>query len=160
MFLKIVDLEKLYLVGMQANMSWINDGTPQLWRSFMPRRAQIKNRVEGFYYSVNDYPEVPGFLTMQPNDEFTKWAAVEVDTVGEIPQDMEAGMLSGLYAVFLHKGTPSDFKKTFDYILKDWLPKSGYTIDDRVHFEKLPEGYNPMSADSTEEIWIPIKKIP
>lgn len=64
----------------------------------------------------------------------------------------------GTYAVFTHVGPASAFKKSMQYIFEEWLPSSGYKIDDREHFELLEEGYNPMDENATEEIWIPIVK--
>jgi len=43
------------------------------------------------------------------------------------------------------------------YIFGEWLPKSGYTLDDREHFEILFEGYNPVDSEATEDIYIPVR---
>jgi AraC family transcriptional regulator len=43
------------------------------------------------------------------------------------------------------------------YIFNTWLPKSGYQLDRRPHFEILGEKYKNNNPDSEEEIWIPIQ---
>jgi AraC family transcriptional regulator len=62
----------------------------------------------------------------------------------------------GLFAVFSHKGPDSSI---FQYIYTQWLPQSGYVLDNRPHFEKLPSGYIPGHPDSEEEIYIPIRAV-
>ena len=65
-------------------------------------------------------------------------------------------MPGGLYAVFFYKGSSSD-TKIFQYIFTNWLPDSGYTLDNRPHFEILGENYKNGDPGSEEEIWIPVK---
>ena len=57
---------------------------------------------------------------------------------------------------FFYKGLNTDHK-IFEYIFKEWLPKSNYILDNRPHFEVLGENYKNDNADSEEEIWIPVK---
>ena len=63
----------------------------------------------------------------------------------------------GMYAVFIHKGLPSEFKKTMDYIFLEWMPDSDYKLDHRPQFEVLGEKYKNNHPDSEEEVWIPIQ---
>jgi len=63
----------------------------------------------------------------------------------------------GLYSVFLYRGSSGDGASAFRYIIKTWLPESVYALDNRPHFEILGERYRNDSADSEEELWIPIK---
>jgi AraC family transcriptional regulator len=71
---------------------------------------------------------------------------------------MESYLLQGgKYAVFIQHGPAVAVVKTMQYIFGDWLPKSAYQIDNREHFEVMPEGYSPVDPEAKEEIWIPIK---
>jgi AraC family transcriptional regulator len=89
---------------------------------------------------------------------FEKWAAVEVADFHAVPDEMETYSLkSGLYAVFMHKGSASTGDKTFQYIFGTWLPDSIYAIDDRPHFEILGEKYKNNDQNSEEEVWVPIR---
>lgn len=62
----------------------------------------------------------------------------------------------GLYAMFYYKGSSDNAAQVFNYILQEWLPKSGYKLDTRPHFEVLGEKYKTGDVNSEEEIWIPI----
>lgn len=146
------------LVGKRLEMSYINNRTGELWRSFMPKRKEINNNIGSELYSMQIYDSIFDFQNLNPSNVFTKWAAIEVTNFGQIPENMESYTLQGgLYAVFLHKGSSRDFQQIFHYIFAVWLPNSNYAIDNREHFELLGEKYKNESPDSEEEIWIPIK---
>lgn len=158
MFSRIENLSPKKLVGKCLTMSFINDQTPILWRSFMPRRQEIQNIVSNDLYSMQIYGETLDYFNINPSKEFTKWAVIEVNNFENIPDGMQSYELSGgLYAVFIHKGTASEFAKTFKYIFGEWLPDSEYEVDNREHFEIINEGYSPTDPNSEEEVWIPIK---
>jgi len=145
------------LIGKKLSMSFANNKTHELWKSFMPRRAEIKNATSELLFSLQVYPN-SFFAHFSPLAEFEKWAAVEVDAFLDVPEGCESFVLSeGLYAVFLHKGGPATAQKTFNAIFETWLPGSEYQLDDRPHFELLGEKYSNTSPDSEEEVWIPIK---
>lgn len=146
------------LIGKKLEMSYVNNRTGELWRSFMPRRKEITNNIGTELYSMQIYDGMFDFQNFNPNDNFTKWAAIEVTDFEQIPENMESYTLKGgLYAVFTHRGSSLDFQRTFQYIFGVWLPNSDYRIDDREHFELLGEKYKNESPDSEEEVWIPIK---
>ncbi len=152
------NLEQKKLIGKKLEMSYVNNRTGELWRSFMPRRKEITNNIGSELYSMQIYNSIFDFQNFNPNDNFTKWAAVEVTDFEQIPENMESYTLKGgLYAVFTHKGSSLDFQRTFQYIFGVWLPNSDYKIDNREHFELLGEKYKNESPDSEEEVWIPIK---
>jgi len=151
-------LAQKVLVGKKLEMSYSNNRTIELWRSFMPRKKEIRNQVGSELYSMQIYNGVFDFQNFNQNDTFTKWAAIEVTDFEHIPKEMESYTLKGgLYAVFTYKGSLIDFQRTFQSIFDVWLPNSDYQIDDREHFELLGEKYKNESPDSEEEIWIPIK---
>ncbi len=92
-----------------------------------------------------------------PQSVFTKWAAVEVSSFSSIPPEMHRYTIEGgSYAVFKHKGSVAKAPEIMHYIFADWLPNSPYQLDDREHFEILPESYNPLDENAEEDIWIPI----
>ena len=141
------------LLGICIEMSLANNRTSELWRSFMPRLSEIETRVGSELYSLQVYDQ-DYFSHFSPMNEFEKWALVEVKNFSVIPDEMEPFELpGGLYAVFQHKGMGTEI---FQYIFSEWLPKSEFQLDDRPHFEILGEKYKQGSADSEEEIWIPV----
>jgi AraC family transcriptional regulator len=92
-----------------------------------------------------------------PEAIFEKWATVEVSSFSSIPPGMKSYTLQGgKYAVFVHEGPASAFSKTFQFIFGEWLPESGFELDNREHFEVLPEGYSPVDPNAKEEFWVPI----
>lgn len=146
------------LIGKCLRMSMANNKTGELWKSFMPQRSQITNAIGTDLYSLQVLP--PHFYTrFNPTTEFEKWALAEVSNFKTIPEGMHTFELpGGLYAVFLYKGPVSEGAKAFDYIIRTWMPESGYTIDDRPQFEVLGANYKNNDPNSEEEIWIPVKK--
>ena len=145
------------LVGKRLTMSFTNNRTPELWKSFMLLRNTIPNTIDANRYSLQIYPQ-NFFESFNTSNEFEKWAAVEVASFDDLTAGMEILTLSGsLYAVFYYKGNPANGDKVFREIFTQWLPKSGYALDNRPHFEVLGEKYLNGSDDSEEEIWIPIR---
>lgn len=138
-------------------MSFSDNKTSQLWKSFMPIRHEIQNNIGTELYSVEVYPAL-FFDSFNPGATFEKWAAVEVRDFNSVPETMET-LLSpeGLYAVFVHKGPASEGPKTYQYIFQTWLPGSDYALDNRPHFAIMGEKYKQYDADSEEELWIPVK---
>jgi AraC family transcriptional regulator len=144
------------LIGMQKPMSFAENKTGELWKNFMQRQKEINNKIGNDFYSIQIYgPDY--FTSFDPAVQFPKWAAVEVLNFDFIPIGMEPFTLTGgLYAVFFYKGAASAGQKTFQYIFGTWLPKSGYALDNRPHFEILGERYKNEDPGSEEEIWVPL----
>jgi AraC family transcriptional regulator len=155
---RITISEEKKLIGKHLSMSFTDNRTVELWKSFIPCRKEIRNSLTSDLISMQVYDNLLYFRNFDQNAIFEKWAAVEVSDFNTIPAGMEPFTLPyGLYAVFLHKGGASTGTITFRYIFETWLPRSGYNLDIRPHFEILGEKYKNDSPDSEEEIWIPIK---
>ncbi len=152
---RIEILSEKKLIGKRILTSLANNKTHELWRSFMPKRAEILNPISSDLFAVQVY-EPSYFEAFNPNAVFEKWATLEVADFNNIPQEMESFTLSsGLYAVFELKGHDTAI---FDYIFRNWIPNSKYELDNRPHFEILGAKYKKDDADSEEEIWIPIRE--
>jgi AraC family transcriptional regulator len=152
---RIEILKEKSLVGHNVKMSLTINKTGQLWKRFVPKIKEIKNRVTEDKISMQIY-DSSYYQNFNPENEFEKWATVEVENFNEIPEGMETFTLKGgLYAVFDYKGSSSD-SSIFQYIFWEWLPNSPYQIDDRPHFEVLGKNYKNNDPNSEEEIWIPI----
>jgi len=143
---------------MHMSMTFAENKTPDLWKSFMPRRNEIKKPVTSDLFSMQIYGPSFDFKNFNPTAVFEKWAAVEVPDFNAVPAGMDTFTLpGGQYAVFLHKGGPRTGPATFAHIFGIWLPSSIYAIDNRPHFEVLGESYKNDDPNSEEEIWIPVK---
>ena len=155
---RIEILHSKKLVGKRLKMSFADDRTPELWRSFMPERKLVGNQIGNNLFSLNIYNTIFTFHDINPNLEYGKLAAVEVSDFSGVPSNMEKYILNGgLYAVFLHKGASSEFHVTFNFIYNVWFPESKYEVDHREHFELLGSKYKNNESDSEEEIWVPVK---
>jgi AraC family transcriptional regulator len=154
---RIEILQEKKLIGQRITMSLSNNRTGELWKNFMPRRKEVTNIVSSELISMAVY-KPSHFVNFSPNNEFEKWATIEVTNFNNVPTNMETFTLKGgLYAVFDYKGSSSDMR-IFQYIFGTWLPGSDFLLDDRPHFEVLGIKYKNADPDSEEEIWIPIKK--
>jgi AraC family transcriptional regulator len=154
---RIETLKEKKLIGKRTKMSFQNNKTFELWRSFMPRRKEITNSVGADLYSIEVY-EPQFFDKFSPDREFDKWAAIEVTDFKAVPADMETISLpAGLYAVFAYKGPASEASKLYQYIFGAWIPNSEYLLDNRPHFALMGAKYKGEDPGSEEEIWIPIQ---
>lgn len=156
---RIEILRETLLIGKKLMMSFTDNRTGELWRSFSPRREEIKNPVSSDLYSVERYPNTGFFEEFDPTKVFEKWAAIAVNDFDLVPDDMETLTIpAGTYAVFSYKGKPSEAQETFQYIYGNWLPLSEYAMDDRPYFALMGEKYKGEDPESEEEFWIPIRK--
>ncbi|WP_348825635.1 GyrI-like domain-containing protein [Flavobacterium aestuarii] len=153
---RIITTTEKKLIGKRLVMSFADYKPGELWKAFMPRRKEISSSLSNDLISMTIYSPAH-FLNFSPKNEFEKWAAVEVSSHENIPSEMETFILAGgLYAVFDYKGLNTD-DSIYRYIYREWIPDSGYSLDNRPHFEILGEKYKNNDPASEEEIWIPIR---
>jgi len=89
-------------------------------------------------------------------------AGVEVGKDYVPSQNAQIATLSGgLCACAKFKGTSAEIPHTWDRILREWLPDSGYQIDARPCFEFYPPDgqYDEKTGAFTCELCIPIAKL-
>lgn len=147
--------EPIKMIGMPQTMSRADYNIGELWSRFMPRRREILNPLSNDLISMTLYDQ-DYFTNFDPDRKFQKWAGMGVMDYSVIPQGMETFEIpAGLYAVFHYKGLSTD-NSVYQFIFRSWLPASGYTLDNRPHFEILGKNYRNNDPDSEEEIWIPI----
>lgn len=147
------------LLGMRTRMSLVENTTQALWSSFVPVSKDIRNRKGAEWYSVEVYPDTY-FKTYDPGKTFEKWAAVAVESAAtSLPPGLEQFLIEeGLYAIFSYQGVASEVHRLYQYIFVDWIPASGFALDQRPHFALMGPGYKAEDPDSQEELWIPIRK--
>lgn len=156
---RIETLNETKLIGKKITMSFASNKTLELWQSFMPRRKEIKNIAGSELYSVELYNNPTFFRNFNPAAEFEKWAGMKVANFDDVPVGMSTLVIpEGQYAVFHYKGKPSEAQPTYQYIFADWIPNSGYELDNRPHFACMGEKYKGEDPQSEEDLWIPIKK--
>lgn len=155
---RIKSISEKKLVGKRLTMNFMDNKTFELWKSFMPRRMEIKNSITTDLISMRVYSDSYSFKNFNPAAHFDKWATMEVSCFEDIPPEMETYIIpAGLYAIFDYKGLNTD-TRIFDYIYGEWLPNnSEYGLDYRPHFEVMGKNYKNNDPESEEEIWIPVK---
>lgn len=152
----IKTIREQQLVGISLEMSFADNKTAELWQRFIPRIKEINLRSNENKVSMQLY-DTDHFQQFNPAKKFTKWAAVEVEQVKELPKGMQSTLIpGGLYAIFHYKGSSTD-PGIFQYIFSQWLPSSGYELDHRPHFEILGDKYKNNDPNSEEDIYIPIR---
>ena len=150
----IKNVEQLQLVGISAQMSYIDNQTQKLWETFIPFSKKINHKQSNDFYSLQVFPE-NFFKAFNPTIAFEKWALVPVTAIESNIEPCKPFILpAGLYAVFHHKGMDTSI---FQRIYGEWIPQSPYQLDNRPHFEILDEKYKKGSPDSEEDIYIPIR---
>lgn len=155
----VKNLSETKLVGRRVTMSFSENKTPALWRSFGPRKDEIAYKTDTNLYSVEIFHDPNFFNPFNPTRFFEKWAAVQVTHFEDVPEGMETLTIpQGLYAVFSYKGKGSEAAKTYQYVLSTWLPASDYKLDNRPHFALMGSKYKNEHPDSEEELWFPISK--
>ena len=151
---KIIKISETKIIGLKSTMHHGEYGKiVALWKRFMRNAKAIKNRVNKDFIAMQSYPD---FNNLKASYDI--WASVEVKDTNAIANGMETFTIpKGDYAVFLHKGL--DAAATYQQIMTEWLPNSGYKIDDRPHFQVMGEMYKNGSPDSEEDFYVPIQLI-
>jgi AraC family transcriptional regulator len=145
------------LVGMRTTMSIAEDATAPLFRRFMPRRSDLHDRRGDGTHCVRIHPGT-GPDAFAPTTRFEKWAAARVADDAAVPDGMERlAIPNGRYAVFVHSGPIQGFGASLAWIFGTWLRDAGEVLDDRPHFEWLPEGWRVDDPDAREEVWVPVR---
>ncbi|GAB4198197.1 MAG: hypothetical protein Tsb002_32970 [Wenzhouxiangellaceae bacterium] len=151
----ITTLPPIRVVGLCENSTFASHNPAALWQRFMPRRHEIQQRVGDDYFAIRVFSS----QIFTPDTSFEHWAAVAVSDDQEAPAGMQAHTLTGgEYAVFEHRGAPAALGQTLQHIFSDWLPQSGYQLDQREHFERMPADYRPDDPQALETVWIPVRR--
>ncbi|MDN3493107.1 GyrI-like domain-containing protein [Winogradskyella bathintestinalis] len=126
----------------------------QLWKQFMTRMRAI---IDTDYKEKIAIQVFPKHTNAQNISEYTIWASMDVSNFDAIPKEFELFTIpEGKYAVFIHRGMNAS--ETYQKIMTEWLPNSGYEIDNRPHYQVMGEKYKNGSPDSVEDFYVPIAK--
>ncbi|WP_139958156.1 GyrI-like domain-containing protein [Flavicella sediminum] len=154
----IQTFDKKIIIGKKTRMSLVQNKTQKLWQCFMPKRNEIENTKGIEFFSIEIYDNLDFFKNFNPNNQFEKWAAVEVTKIGKFPSDFEVlETIEGEYAVFHYHGDAANAFNFYQYIYGDWLPNSKYILDKRPHFSIMGAAYKNNDPNSEEDICVPIR---
>ncbi len=80
---------------------------------------------------------------------------VEVDAFEGLPGDLGRMRIGPEhYAVFLHPGPVATIRATWERIMREWLPGSGYQSAQKPDFEVYDQQTDPVSGTGGVEIWV------
>ncbi len=159
---RFVRRESFEVVGIEERTPHPEKSFPGLWEVFGERQDDILHR--------EDLDVAYGLCIMggkkegsgNEHEDFTTFVGAEVSNASDIPEGMVTRALPAAdYAVFLHKGAffPDGLPKTYDYIYREWFPKSVYKPSDNYNFEHYDRRFCGVDNPNTIiEIWVPVKK--
>jgi len=153
---KIVDLPKLYFIGLKAELTMkeTNEVCPALWGELMSQSQDLDANPELMCLAVCSSPQ-----DFKENDTFTYMAGFASDKPLESREGFIEHEISACkYAVFTHKGSVMALGETFDYAYKIWLPKSGYKFRYHEDLENYDDRFDESNPEKSEMyIYIPIQ---
>lgn len=158
---RIMEIPDIRAAGIRGRTTLRDNVLPQLWGQFMSVSGQIPNRTAGGLGLgiCEACREGNSLLIMNDDILFSEVAAVEVNSFAGLPETFVPKILKGgRFAVFTHKGSLSNLKKTFDYIWGTWLMNTKEEVREGEDFETYDErflGYD--HPDSEIDIYIPIR---
>jgi predicted transcriptional regulator YdeE len=146
---KIVKRDKFFVVGMPYLGLNQNNEITKLWDDFFPRMGEVK-------HLYGDEEASYGLCSSNTKGLIDYIAGFQVSELKDIPQGMVGKEIPAqTYVVFESHGV-KDIHATYDRILKDWLPASGYDPGDGPDFEYYPSDFK--GRDSRLYIYFPIKE--
>lgn len=81
--------------------------------------------------------------------------AVEVASFDAVPKELgRMRVPAARYAVFLHEGNVAAIRQTWQRILEQWLPKSGYRSANTPDFELYDDRFDGSTGEGGVEIWL------
>ncbi len=92
---------------------------------------------------------------------FEYMTGVEVAALEALPREYgRMRVPAQRYAVFTHRGHASTLHTTWNAILNDWLPRSGYQMANTPEFELYDARFDFRTGSGVIEVWCSIQSAP
>jgi len=139
----------LVIAGVEGRYSKATLGDiPKLWELFDSCIKDIKKRIGGVTYGVCHNPH---------HGEFDYLAGVEVAGKGDVPGNFQSVEIPAHhYAVFPHYGPVQALEQTYERIMFEWLPHSGFKVAG-PDFERYSADFDARKGTGGVEIWLPVE---
>lgn len=152
----ITHIEPQLLSGQKIWTSFASEETSKLWSAFRQAIGEKEGLAPTKFYSIGRYGKEMAQGVFTVDSQFEKCAAI-AHSLETCPLGFEEIRLEGgLYAVFTHAGSLTEFQAKLQEFVLDWIPQSKYRLDDRAHFETFDDSYDPFAKDAVELVHIPI----
>ncbi|MBA4305047.1 MAG: hypothetical protein C0424_12530 [Sphingobacteriaceae bacterium] len=153
---RLESLPATTLWALRTTHNLLNMQNASLWMAFRSGLGSTPLPAPEAWFSVSFYPAdyFSAFSPAKSYDLACGIGAMNGEAMPSFAQEVE--IPAGDYAVFTYQGLPG--AAPFEWILRSWLPASGFQLDHRPHFERMPADYSPHNPQATEEIWVPVKK--
>ena len=127
------------------------EGIPSQWQRFAPHIGKIPGQVGWTCYGV--------CFNFDDTGNMDYLCGVEVVADSEPPAGLSLLRIEEQrYAVFSHRGHISKIANTWNDIVIQWLPASGYTAIKAPQFETYGQDFDSRTGNGVVEIWIPIEQ--
>jgi AraC family transcriptional regulator len=139
----------LVIAGLKGHYDKATVGDiPKLWEVLDDNIKHLRKRVDGQTYGVC-YNAKQG--------EFDYLAGAEVPAKSDVPSNFESVELPARrYAVFPHYGPVQALEQTYERIMFEWLPHSGFNVAG-ADFERYSADFNVKKGTGSVEIWLPVE---
>ena len=144
------------VVGMYIEDTMDSQEIMKLWTDYYKNKHSISGKIGVGEYGITTMSE-----DYNPETQvgYRYMVATTVKSTKKIPEGMIAHTVPAAnYAIFEHHGLVSGIEKTYNYIFGEWLPQSGYEVEQKDVFEYYGKKYKHNSDDSIAEIWVPVTK--
>ncbi len=148
---RFVTGKPLLFAGFGGHFSVDNTaGIPLLWQKIVPHFGHIPGQIGHAAYGVSHNCDDQG--------AFDYLAGVEVSSFSDLPQEFERLRVPEQhYAVFEYAGHITGIKQAFEFIWREWLPKSGREPALGATLERMDERFNGATGNGVVEIWLALK---
>ena len=117
------------------------------------------------WLDANDLHHVPLYGISHDDPTIVDPQTCRFDAAAEVPADFVVGqgvfktvLPGGRYAVMAFKGRGDTIGAAWQSLMRDWLPRSGWQMDNRPGFERYPPGggFDPATGIFLCDICIPV----
>lgn len=149
---KIVDLPEIPVIGMAIDTVPVSPDIPAMWPRFVARMDEIGPVAEpGVSYGVME-----GCGPGAGSDARLRYmAAVPVTPESALPEGLSRWAIpAGTYAVL--RWPFGEIAQGFDFLYRQWLPASSWTLRAGPHFERYGDDFDPRDPNAILEIGLPV----
>lgn len=137
----------MLLAGVRQYHAYAHAATdiPQQWAEFKQQYADSYPETDASY----------GVICASDTQGFEYMCAVEVASFEHVPATLgRLKIQPQYYAVFTHTGAIADIKYTWEAILHNWLPHSGWQAAQAPNFERYDQRFDSAKGAGAVEIWL------